>query len=334
MAIRLIECHRILKGTGSIYLHCDPKMSHYLKLVLDCIFGEKTFRNEIIWHYHSGRGPKKGYNKKHDIILFYTKTQNFYDFQIRQKSYKTKPNLKKEEEGVAKIGKGSAYFYWDKEKQKHYSLVQMHDVWNDIGYINSQAKERTGYPTQKPLALLERIIKKSCPNEGIVLDPFCGCATTCVAAEKLERKWIGIDVSHKAYELVQERLKKEVHWSESGELIERSLQKSKKITLLNDPPKRTDQEKTDKDKKFVYIISNENYKNEYKVGVAKNPSSRLNNFQTYDPNRSYKMEYKLETTNFNEIEKAIHNTFPNRYEWVKGHLEEIKSKIEELDATL
>ncbi len=319
MAIRLIECHRILKPTGSIYLHCDPTMSHYLKLVLDCIFGEKNFKNHVIWAYKSGGTSKSYFARKHDDILFYSKSKNYYFKTLKEKSYNRqyKPYKFK---GVKEY----------KDLLGWYTLVNLKDVWN-IDMVGRSSKERTGYPTQKPLALLERIIQASCPNEGIVLDPFCGCATTCVAAEKLERKWIGIDVSLEAYKLVQERLKKEVHWSESGQLIEKALQKSKAITLRTNPPQRTDEGDSYLEKKWIYVISNRQYPGEYKVGVAKYWQARLNSYQTSDPNRGYKMEYKLETAYFNQIEKAVHDFFINKHEWVKANLEDIKHKIIELN---
>ena len=207
MAIRLVECHRVLKDTGSLYLHCDPTMSHYLKLILDCIFGESNFRNEIVWGYRTGGSSKRLFSKKHDIILFYSKS-NRYIFKTQNEKAYTKAKgrgVGKVVYGMQKSGKERASIF-HRDDQGVYTLVNMRDIW-DISYINSQAKERVGYPTQKPLALLERIIKASTNKGDIVLDPFCGCATTCVAAETLERQWIGIDVSPKAYELVKERLK-------------------------------------------------------------------------------------------------------------------------------
>ena len=302
-------------------------MSHYLKLVIDCIFGEKQYRNEIIWHYASWRGPKKGFNIKHDVLLFYSKNQNFYFDLIKKKSYRTIPQASKlpaGKEGYNKIGKGEMYFYWDANRNKHYTLVQMHSVWNDIGYIQSQSKERTGYPTQKPVALLERIIQASCPEDGVVLDPFCGCATACVAAEKLGRQWNGIDISQKAYELVNIRLEKECSQG--------TIWENKRETYFQTyPPKRTDIGEIDLPKKWVYVISNSKYPDEFKVGIAKNWKSRLNSYQTAEPNRAYKMEFKVETTKFNEIEKAVHDYFDNRHEWVRANLEDIISKIKELD---
>lgn len=170
MAIRLLECHRILKDIGSLYLHCDPTMSHYLKLLSDCIFGEKNFRNEIVWCYDTGGVGKKWFSKKHDILLFYTKTEKYnFNIDMVRGEYKEKAKVK--------------YKVIDDKKylRKNPQGKSPQDYWL-ISSITNTAKERTGYPTQKPIALLERIIKAS-SNEGeIVLDPFCGCATTCVAA--------------------------------------------------------------------------------------------------------------------------------------------------------
>ena len=182
MAIRLIEMHRILADTGSIYLHCDQTMSHYLKLLLGCVFGEENFRNEIIWKYGLGGSSPRLFSKKHDNLYFYTKTGD-YCFN--------KPSEPSTSAMMAGNPKG------------------MIDVW-DIPSINNMARERTGYPTQKPIMLLSRIVGASSKEGDVVLDPFCGCATTCVAAERLGRQWIGIDISEKAFELVNIRLQDEV----------------------------------------------------------------------------------------------------------------------------
>ncbi len=232
ISIRLIECYRILKPTGSIYLHCDPTMSHYLKLVLDCIFGEKQFRNEIIWQYFMGGKSKKQFAKKHDCIFWFTKTNNWYFNPVHvNRHLDFKPSLNDDSKN------GTVW----KNKLGYWSKVQCPDVWN-IKSVFNMSKEYIGYPTQKPLALLDRIIKTSCSEEGIVLDPFCGSGTTCIAAEKLNRKWIGIDISIKSYELVQKRFKKELRWTASDQLIGQSSQEFKCITIMISLPKRTDKQ--------------------------------------------------------------------------------------------
>ena len=194
MSIRLIEMHRILKSTGSIYLHCDPTMSHYLKIVMDMIYSGKNFRNEIIWFYHTGGASKKHYSKKHDVILFYTKTNkyNFYPKRILDK--RTEKSLKR-----AKTPKGARINIEDTEKLPI-------DVFL-IQALNPMAKERLRYPTQKPLALLKRIIKASTNKGDVVFDPFCGCGTTIDASEELKRKWIGIDITPLAISLIKKRLR-------------------------------------------------------------------------------------------------------------------------------
>ena len=315
MAIRLIECQRILKDTGSLYLHCDPTMSHYLKLLLDCIFGEKNFQNEIIWSYRTGGSTDSKFSKKHDIILFYSKTDDYHFNIIKEKAY-TKSKSRKA--GTVNYGAGTAEFYEDDDGV--YNMVNMRDVW-DVPYINSQAKERTGYPTQKPIALLERIISASSNVGDIVLDPFCGCATTCVVAEKLQRQWVGIDVSQKAYDLVRIRLANEVEWE--GSLFQENL-----VTFTTTAPHCTDSGQDDRDKKYVYIISHPNYPSEYKVGIAKNVTHRLNSYQTSDPNRDYKEEYRFLTPHFRAIESYIHQKYDNKHEWVQGSLADIKADIE------
>ena len=221
MAQRIIELHRILKETGCLYLHVDPTASHYLKVVLDEIFGKDNFLNEVIWSYRTGGASSKKFAQKHDVILFYAKTSGYYFGDVKEKSYTRAIGRKA---GVVNYGAGSAEFFQDTDGV--YNLVNCRDVW-DIPYINSQAKERTGYPTQKPLALLERIIRASSKKGDVVLDPFCGCATTCVAAQQLGRRWIGIDIEEKAVDILMERL--------SGD-----LGFVKDFTYPTDFPQRTD----------------------------------------------------------------------------------------------
>ena len=320
MAIRLLEMHRILKDTGSIYLHCDPTMSHYLKLLLDCVFGEQNFRSEIVWWYRKfGRGGTN-FKKNHDIILYYVKNREqvlfnelFEGFSPRTQKDKYK---RVQVDGKWKQDKSTLM----KEVRKEEG-VPLSNTW-EISFVHSQSKERTGYPTQKPLALLERIIQASSNEGDLIFDPFCGCATTCIAAEKLGRKWVGIDVSIKAYELVQKRLRKEVANPEH------LFDSQKGLHFSTDPPKRTDTEATDVEKKYVYIISHPSYPGEYKVGIAKNWKARLNSYQTSDPNRGYKLEYKLHTPYFREVEQYIHAAFENKHEWVKAELHQIKKAID------
>ena len=204
MAVRILEMRRILKSTGSLYLHCDPTASHYLKLVMDEIFGKDSFRNEIIWSYRTGGASKKAFAKKHDVVLFYAKTSTYVFNPLTEKAY---TKSKGRRPGRINYGGGMAIF--DEDEIGVYRVVSMRDVW-EVSYLNSQARERTGYPTQKPVKLLERIIQASSNPDDMVLDPFCGCATTCVAAEKLGRRWIGIDISERAAELVKKRIRNEL----------------------------------------------------------------------------------------------------------------------------
>ena len=317
MAIRLIEMHRILKETGSIYLHCDPKMSHYLKLVLDCIFNEKNFLNEIIWCYKENDTATKYFPKKHDTIFFYSKSINYF-YKTLYGDY-TEAQLKR----YNHIINGKRYANMKGKMRQLKNGAKIRDWWADINIV--QANERTGYPTQKPVELVKRIIDASCPQNGTILDPFCGCATACIAAEKMYRQWIGIDISIKAYELVKKRLEKECN---QGTIWENK----RKTFFYTYPPKRTDTNINFKIKKWVYVISNPSYSGEFKVGVASDWKSRLNSYQTSDPNRAYKIEYKLLTSNYNFIEKEIHRNFPNKHEWVLANLIDIKDKINELDS--
>lgn len=199
MTARLIELHRVLKKTGSIYLHCDPTASHYLKIMMDAVFGENNFRNEIIWHYTGGGRSKKYFSQKHDTILCYSRsdrtTFNIDDVRVPYK----------DTSGYAKSGITSAT---GKKYMPNPLGTPVDDVW-DIPIINPMSKERLGYPTQKPEALLERIIKASSNEGDWVLDPFCGCGTTVSVAERLGRNWIGIDITALAINLIKKRIKEQ-----------------------------------------------------------------------------------------------------------------------------
>lgn len=252
MAPRLVELRRVLKATGSLYLHCDPVASHYLKLVLDAVFGNFYFRNEIIWRRSTAKGHAfTRYPSGHDTLLFYAKSQDstwHTQFLPHRQDYirshysnveqetgrrytldnclnpnPDRPNLTYEWKGHLRVWR------WTKEK-----MQQLHDegrlvytrtgiprykryldemsgsaatsIWSDIPPINSQAKERLGYPTQKPEALLKRIILSSTNEGDTVLDPFCGCGTTIAVAQRLHRRWLGIDITHLAITLIKHRL--------------------------------------------------------------------------------------------------------------------------------
>ena len=230
MAVRLLEMHRVLKETGSIYLHCDPTASHYLKMLMDAIFGTKNFLNEIVWHYKSFHGNVKRYfPKKHDLILVYKKSQRwtfnrlFDDDNTGTIDYTRWQDFLVD--GKRILGKNmpdhdSRFVrFLDRWKRENggkspgpndvvYEVVgqALDTVWNIKPVDPKDKTERTGYPTQKPLELLERIIKASTNEGDMVLDPFCGCATALVAAENLGRQWIGIDLSDMAVQLVRQRL--------------------------------------------------------------------------------------------------------------------------------
>ena len=233
MAVRLLEMRRVLRDDGSVYLHCDPTASHYIKELMDAIFGKKQFINEIVWCYKSGgASPKRHFSKKHDTILWYSKSK-FYTFNPQtEKSYNRgyKPyGFKGVEEYNDEIG-------W-------YTLVGMKDYWN-IDMVGRTSSERTGYPTQKPISLYERIVKASSNEGDIVLDPFCGCATTLVAAERLGRQWVGIDIWEKAKDVVIDRLEQE------GLIVPKGIRKTIKarqtymfaqdLHFISIPPDRTD----------------------------------------------------------------------------------------------
>jgi site-specific DNA-methyltransferase (adenine-specific) len=260
MTVRLVELHRVLKPTGNLYLHCDPTASHYLKIVLDTIFGPQNFRNEFIWkrssaHSDAKQGAKQA-GRIHDVLFFYSKSdsnwtwntvytpydQEYVDTNYRYVEEGTNRHFKSTDLTAAKPGGDTLYEwkghrppegrYWAYSKENmekfegegrlYYTRsgtprlkqyldempgVPLQDIWDDIPPISSRAAERLGYPTQKPLALLERIVQASSNPGDWVLDPFCGCGTTVAAAQKLGRRWIGIDITHLAIALQKYRLK-------------------------------------------------------------------------------------------------------------------------------
>ena len=208
MAARLVELRRVLKPTGSIYLHCDPTASHYLKVLMDAVFGAEHFRNEIIWHYYNKfqRGDIGMFARGHDVILFYgcsTGREIVFHEVREERAAPVKQLLRVWEPATKRIvnkkGPDGKVMYREVTDRK------VDDVWR-IPYIVPASKEGLGYPTQKPLALLERIISASSNPGDVVLDPFCGCGTTVAAAQKLGRRWIGIDVTHLAIGLMRKRL--------------------------------------------------------------------------------------------------------------------------------
>ncbi len=258
MAVRLIELHRVLKPTGSLYLHCDPTASHYLKVLMDSVFGPDHFRTEIAWKRSSAHSDTKQgrrqYGNIHDTLLFCTKGTGWtwnpiftpYDQSYIDGFYKhVEPGTGRVYRldnltGPGGAAKGNPQYevmgvtrYWRYTKEKMKDLIDqgrvvqtrpgavpaykryldempgvpLQDIWTDLNPIASQGTERLGYPTQKPLALLERIISASSNEGDLVLDPFCGCGTTVHAAQKLNRNWIGIDVTHLAIALIERRLK-------------------------------------------------------------------------------------------------------------------------------
>ncbi|ULP45902.1 DNA methyltransferase [Mycolicibacter virginiensis] len=295
MAPRLVELHRVLKPTGSLYLHCDPTMSHYLKVLLDGIFDVRSFKNEIIWRRTGAHSPGRKFGPIHDVILFYTKAQGTAGFYFNpQKTPYTVEHVKsrytQQPDGQWKftsggniltgsgIREGESGMPWrgvdPTSKNRHWAIPgyvdeqlsddeqqlgvldkleaayqkglieiipgrawpepvrylddeggsPMGDIWayqpgtsgvlagtadsidSDVAYLGPTSPERLGYPTQKPMGLLERILKSSCPEEGVVLDPFCGCGTTIDAAQKLGRRWIGIDITYISVDLIIKRL--------------------------------------------------------------------------------------------------------------------------------
>ena len=228
MAVRLLEMHRILKPNGSIYLHCDTTASHYLKLLMDAVFGKQCFRNEIVWFYRRWPTKSKSFQRMHDSILYYSKNpdgSHTFNLLFEPSSARTLSDYKGKRLTTVQTEEGT----WVKRQTSGDSEgVPLRDVW-EIKRVHTRSHERVGYPTQKPLALLTRIIQASSNEGDTVLDPFAGCATACVAAERLDRQWVGIDISKKAADLVQVRIRKEIDLFHNFKPIRRS-----------DIPRRTD----------------------------------------------------------------------------------------------
>ena len=258
MAVRLLEMRRLLKDTGSIYLHCDDTATHYLKLLMDAVFGPGNFRNAVVWKRFNFHSDAKRFGKVSDTLLFYSKT-GVYSFNQQRVPFSKKyidSKFTHEDTDGRRFrlsgldppgGRGPVYEFhgvtkaWRLSEDKMHALERdgriylkskipqlkryldeldgqaVHDIWVDISPVNPMAKERVGYPTQKPVALLDRIIRASSNEGDMVLDPFAGCATACVASERLGRQWVGIDISEKAAELVQTRIRKEIGRGHEGE---------------------------------------------------------------------------------------------------------------------
>ncbi|HLM73362.1 MAG TPA: site-specific DNA-methyltransferase, partial [Polyangiaceae bacterium] len=206
MAPRLVELRRALKPSGSIYLHCDPTASHYLKIVMDAVLGPECFRNEVIWRYRRWPAKSRQFQKMHDVLLFYTRSASgghcfntLYGYEelaaSTKKTFGTRRQVADFSSGHRKPGK----------KDEESPGPPLSDVW-DVGIVAPSGHERLGYPTQKPEALLERIVLASSREGDLVLDPFCGSGTSIVVAERLGRRWIGIDAAYLAIWLVKQRL--------------------------------------------------------------------------------------------------------------------------------
>ena len=229
LGVRVMEVHRVLKPTGSLYLHIDHTAHAWVKAMLDGIFGRKQFRNEIVWSYRRWPAKSRNFQRMHDTLLWYSKGEQWVWNQMYEP---LAPSTLKADGGKKILNvfdeKGKRVRGTKTGEQSPGALMRA--VW-DIGFISPTAKERTGYPTQKPLALYERIIEASSNEGDMVLDPFAGCATTCVASERLGRQWAGIDIWKGAYDQVVRRLE------DNRQLLR---EPDPKVWLETAPPKRTD----------------------------------------------------------------------------------------------
>ncbi len=219
LGVRLMEMHRVLRDDGSLYLHIDHTAHAYVKTLMDAIFGRKNFRNEIVWCYSGGGIPRRDFPRKHDSILRYTKSEA-YTFNVERKEYG---------EHIKISGRRATSRGGTRSQNYNPAGTPVNDWWADIKPIINWSSERTGYPTQKPLALYERIVKASSNSGDMVLDPFAGCATTPVAAERLGRQWVGMDIWEGAADIVKQRLESE-----------RRMFASEQVRVITTPPVRTD----------------------------------------------------------------------------------------------
>lgn len=216
----LEQTRRILKKTGSVFLHCDKTASHNIRLILDKVFGKDNFQSEIIWSYKRWSNAKKGLLNAHQVIFFYSKSSDF-KFNAIYTDYSATTNLDQILQDRERNGNGKSVYKRDEKGNailgKEKKGVPLSDVW-EIPYLNPKARERTGYPTQKPVLLLNQILNIVTEEGDLVVDPFCGSGTTCVSAKSLNRNFIGIDISIDAVELAKSRLE-EMIISESGLLL-------------------------------------------------------------------------------------------------------------------
>ena len=233
MGIRMLEMRRVLKPTGSIYLHCDPTASHYLKTLMDAVFGVQSLRNEIVWCYSRPSSPKqRQLSRVHDIIFWYSKGEEWvFNPDLIRQPYAESSRAREGYSGQASKVAADSVELNPKGK--------FPESWIYIPPLKGNSREYVGYPTQKPLALLERIVRASSKPDHIVLDPFCGCATTCIAAEKWQRQWIGIDLSSKAVELVKTRLKSVLNLTEDAGILGQVVHRTDIPTrLMPDEPRQ------------------------------------------------------------------------------------------------
>ena len=228
MGVRLLEMHRLLAPTGSLYLHCDPTASHYLKALLDAIFGRKNFRNEIVWCYTGPGNVARWFPRKHDTLLFYAKSDDAkFNRDAVRVPYKAESFTMGGNGSLTRGNRQSGDYTSGREEQLAKGKV-IEDYWTDIPSL-SVSSERVGYPTQKPIALYRRIVDASSDAGDVVLDPFCGCATTLIAAEQAGRQWIGIDLWDEAPNILRARIESECANLFGGDVL-----------YSRTPPARTD----------------------------------------------------------------------------------------------
>ena len=361
MSVRLLECYRILKPTGSLFLHCDDTMNAWLRITLGLIFGTKNFRNEISWKRSTARSASRKFPRLTDTIFWYSKSKDYQFFPQHKplsECYIHK-HYKHREEGTNFLyrkgpitvgGSGNRFEFlgvvrnwmWTKDRLeqahkegmivqdrqgsvpwiklylKDRKGVQISDFWEDIGPVGGTNQKGKRYRTRKPEKLMERIIFATTKKKDIVVDPFCGCATTCVAADNYGRRWVGIDESPVAQEKIRERLP----------------DLAREINCTTKPPVRSADDSNGFGAKHVYVMSCAHIPGWYKIGIAVDCKSRLQSFFISSPFReeAYKMEFvSMKTIYYRDAEKHIHDKFNAHGEWVESDsVKDITSEIKQI----
>ena len=288
MAVRLIECHRVLKPTGTLYLHCDHTANSYLRMLLDAIFGEDNFRNEIIWCYRGGGVPKHDFARKHDTILRYVRESG-----SRDKQYTFNKQYVPYSEASQKLVKSRGGVSIDNKPRDLARGASMPDWWTDINSLQTWSPERTGYPTQKPVKLAERIIKASSDPGDIVFDPFAGCAYVSVAAERLGRQWIACDISPRALTILRRQFAKYAYYVEGEDQADQQILAAQ-LSLEERNDSDTSEEAEERSEEISLAVANVKLRGPHQLPVRTTADNDIPSVKPL-PQRKYKTSASIFT---------------------------------------